>query len=212
MTETQSPAEDAVAAALGNRFPHAAEGLERYARILATTGIEWGLLGPREADRIWARHLANSLALVDLLPQGVDVADVGSGAGLPGIPLAVARPDLRLTLLEPLLRRATFLTQTVEELGLGERVQVERVRAEDFQQTFDVVTCRAVASLDKLLRWTTPLFLPHGRLIALKGSSAADEVGAAQRLLERHGLQAQVRTVRAAAGTTPTYAIAVQTA
>ena len=116
---------------LRQRFPDGADMLDAYAGILHTRGIEWGLLGPRETDKIWSRHISNSLALVDVLGEGLDIADIGSGAGLPGIPLAICRPDLRFTLLEPLLRRYNFLNLAVEELGLGDRVRVERLRAED---------------------------------------------------------------------------------
>lgn len=150
-------------------FPDAAGTAERYAAILATRGVEWGLIGPREVDRIWDRHVVNSLAVAAAIPDGATVVDVGSGAGLPGIPLALARPDLRVTLLEPLLRRATFLTEVVDELGLGERVDVVRARAEDHDATYGVVTCRAVARLPKLLGWTAPLIGRRGRLVALKG-------------------------------------------
>ena len=190
-------------------YPEGAEALRGYVDILATRGIEWGLLGPREGDKLWSRHVANSLALVDAVPSGVRVADVGSGAGLPGIPLAVARPDLDVTLIEPLLRRANFLTLAVEELGLQQRVRVLRARAEETKERFDVVTCRAVAPLDKLLRWTIPLFSPHGMLVALKGDSAEDEIRAAGKVLKAAGLTASVMELGAARGVEPTRAIKV---
>ncbi|MGV8847447.1 16S rRNA (guanine(527)-N(7))-methyltransferase RsmG [Tessaracoccus sp.] len=184
-------------AALHARFPAAAEQLDRYVAILRSKGIEWGLLGPREGGKLWSRHVSNSLALVDVLGKGVDVADVGSGAGLPGIPVAIVRPDVFVTLLDPLLRRVTFQTETLEELGLR-NVRVERLRAEDCDEQFDVVTCRAVAPLDKLLRWTTPLFYPSGELLALKGSSAEREISEAGNLLSRSKLRAEILEVRAA--------------
>ena len=193
----QGVAEEAARAALAKRFPEQFRDLEAYAEILRTRGIEWGLLGPREAGKVWSRHISNSLALVDVLGRGTDVADVGSGAGLPGIPLALCREDLRVTLLEPLLRRHNFLTQAVEELGLDERVRVERLRAEDCDETFDVVTCRAVAPLEKLLKWTTPMFFPGGELLALKGAGAEEEIEAARKRLDKCGLTAQVLHVRA---------------
>lgn len=170
---------------------------DQYAQILATKGIEWGLIGPREGDRIWDRHVINSVALSDLIPEGSTVIDVGSGAGLPGIPLAILRPDLEFTLLEPLLRRYNFLQETVDDLGLGDRVVVRRGRAEDCDEVFDVVTCRAVANLEKLLGWCTPLFFPRGRLVALKGDSVHQEVEDARRKLEGSHLIAEVLQVRA---------------
>lgn len=182
---------------------------ERYEQILATKGIEWGLMGPRETDRLWDRHILNAVALSDLIPMGATVGDVGSGAGLPGIPLAIKRPDLEMTLIEPLLRRYNFLRETIDELGLGDQVRVERLRAEDCDEVFDIVTCRAVAPLPKLLKWCTPLFFPDGQLVALKGSSAAAEVEEAQRQLAASRMHAEVRQIRAHADTEPTQAIVV---
>jgi 16S rRNA (guanine527-N7)-methyltransferase len=172
----------------GAHFP----SLNRYVDILRSTGVEWGLLGPREADRLWDRHILNCAALNDLIAADRMVVDVGSGAGLPGIPLALLRPDLRLMLIEPLLRRSTFLTQTVEELNIGPRVQVIRSRAEDHHQTYDVVVARALAPLDRLIGWCNPLRSRHGTILALKGSSATDEVAAAKRQLQAARLDAEV--------------------
>ncbi|WP_432559381.1 16S rRNA (guanine(527)-N(7))-methyltransferase RsmG [Granulicoccus sp. GXG6511] len=177
----------------GERFDLA----EEYRNVLATQGIEWGLIGPREVDRLWERHLLNSVALADLVPEGSEVIDVGSGAGLPGIPLAILRPDLGMTLLEPLLRRYNFLTQAVDNLGISDRVGVERGRAEDYDGAYDVVTCRAVAPLAKLLPWVIGLLGPRGAVLALKGSSAADEVRGVAGYLSKNRLQAQVLDVRA---------------
>lgn len=185
-------------------FGDAAGTAERYAAILATRGVEWGLIGPREAERIWDRHVVNSLAVAAATPQGATVVDVGSGAGLPGLPLALARPDLRVTLLEPLLRRATFLTEVVVELSLGDRVDVVRTRAEDHDATYDVVTCRAVARLPKLLGWTAPLIGRRGRLVALKGASASDELAEAAKELKRHRLTATIESVTPYPGAEPT--------
>lgn len=207
-----SESEGQARSALEGQFPSSAEALKRYVDILSTRGIEWGLLGPREGDRLWSRHVANSLALADALPLGVAVADVGSGAGLPGIPVAIVRPDLRLTLIEPLLRRATFLSLAVEELGLQDRVTVVRGRAEETKERFDIVTCRAVAALEKLLKWTTPLFLPDGALVALKGESAEEEIQKAGKLLGSLRLEAKVLELRAAPGVEPTRAIRVAAA
>lgn len=201
--------EEAARSAIHSRFPDGAPVLDAYVRILGTKGIEWGLLGPREGDKLWSRHVSNSLALVDVLAHGSDVADVGSGAGLPGIPLAIARPDLQVTLIEPLLRRATFLNETVAELGLGDRVRVERLRAEDCDDVFDAVVCRAVAPLDKLLRWTTPLFLPDGVLLALKGLTAEKEVAEAGSWMRHAKLAAEILEIRTAADVEGTRAIRV---
>jgi 16S rRNA (guanine527-N7)-methyltransferase len=151
---------------------------ERYAGMLATVGVERGLMGPREAPRMWDRHLLNCAALTELIPSGLYVVDVGSGAGLPGIVLAVARPDLRVSLVESLARRTTFLTEAIENLGL-DRVEVVRGRAEDtvdVVQPADVVTARAVAPLDRLAAWCLPLARPGGTMLAIKGSSAAAEI------------------------------------
>jgi 16S rRNA (guanine527-N7)-methyltransferase len=177
----------------GVHFP----SLSRYVDILRSTGVEWGLLGPHEADRLWDRHILNCAALNELIAADRTVADVGSGAGLPGVPLALLRPDLQLTLLEPLLRRSTFLTQTVEELGIEARVQVIRSRAEDHHQTYDVVVARALAPLDRLIGWCNPLRSPSGIILALKGSSAANEILAADTELRATHLNAEVVKARA---------------
>ncbi|AQX15874.1 16S rRNA (guanine(527)-N(7))-methyltransferase [Tessaracoccus lapidicaptus] len=201
----------AAASALENAYPQSAERLKRYVDILASRGISWGLMGPREGERLWQRHVGNSLALDDAVPQGSDVADVGSGAGLPGLPLAIVRPDLRVTLIEPLLRRANFLQEAVDELGLGDRVTVVRARAEDVRERYDVVVCRAVAPLEKLLKWTLPLFGDGGQLLALKGESAEEEIRAAGKPLSVSGARAEVLELRVAAGVEGTRAIRVTT-
>jgi len=176
-----------VEARLRARYPDAGDLLGRYADLLATDGVVRGLIGPREVTRLWSRHLANCAVLEELVPHGVVVADVGSGAGLPGLPLALVRPDLRVVLVEPLLRRATFLGEAVAALGLDDRVEVVRGRAEEQALSVDVVTARAVAPLDKLAGWTLPLARVGGTLLALKGEGAADEVAASARALERLG-------------------------
>jgi 16S rRNA (guanine527-N7)-methyltransferase len=162
----------------------------RYAEILAGAGVERGLIGPREASRLWERHLLNSVALAELLEPGARIADIGSGAGLPGIPLALARPDLRVTLIEPLLRRTDFLREVVADLGVD--MTVVRGRAEEQivrRQVgeMDAVVSRAVASLDKLTRWSMPLLRPGGRMLALKGQRAGDEVDEHRRGMESLG-------------------------
>jgi 16S rRNA (guanine527-N7)-methyltransferase len=166
------------------------EPARRYAAILAGAGIERGLIGPRELDRLWDRHLLNCAAIAELFEPGERVADIGSGAGLPGIPLALTRPDLHITLIEPLLRRADFLDEAVSELGLA--VEVVRGRAEDKAVVervgeFDAVTSRAVASLDKLARWSMPLLREGGRMLAMKGERAEEEVIEHRRVLDSLG-------------------------
>ncbi|OBG86003.1 16S rRNA (guanine(527)-N(7))-methyltransferase [Mycobacterium sp. E802] len=179
-------APEAAAEVFGDRL----ETAERYAAILAGAGVEWGLIGPREVDRLWDRHILNSSALGELLAPGEHIADIGSGAGLPGIPLALARPDVHVTLIEPLLRRSDFLRETIAELGLG--VAVVRGRAEDamVRETvgeLDAVTSRAVASLDKLTRWSMPLLRVEGRMLALKGERAEAEIDEHRRVMASLG-------------------------
>lgn len=182
-----------------------------YAAILADRGVEWGLIGPREVDRIWARHVLNSVALSSVIALGASVIDVGSGAGLPGIPLALARPDLRVTLLEPLERRDEFLRVTVAELGLEEQIECRRGRAESVRrETWDVVTCRAVAPLGRLVSWCGPLVRPGGELLALKGESAADEVTKNAKELKKARLTAEVLVVRAHPDCEPTRVVRVK--
>lgn len=190
-------------------FGTATESISRYVDILASRGIEWGLLGPREAERLWDRHVLNSVAISGLIPEGAAVVDVGSGAGLPGIPLAILRPDLKVTLLEPLLRRVDFLDLAIDELGLAERVRVVRARAEDHRGRYDVVTCRAVAPLPRLVGWCLPLLAPGGRLVALKGSGAADEVAQAAPELGRARLEARVEELTIPGAAESTWAIVV---
>jgi 16S rRNA (guanine527-N7)-methyltransferase len=151
---------------------------ERYVELLAGPGVERGLIGPREADRLWERHMLNSAVLGELVPDGCRVLDVGSGAGLPGIPLALARPDLVIVLLDPMARRVAWLQEVVAELGLA--VSVYRGRAEDPRVRDelggkDVVTARAVAPLGRLASWSLPLVAPGGRLLAIKGATADEE-------------------------------------
>ena len=155
------------------------------------------MIGPYEADRLWDRHILNSVALAGLVPTGASMVDVGSGAGLPGIPLAVLRPDLRVTLLEPLLRRSVFLAEVVGRLGLTDRVEVVRARAEEHEGAYAVVVARAVAPLTRLVPWCAPLRRADGVILALKGQSAAHEVAAAHRQLAQAGLVSEVLTVRA---------------
>lgn len=158
----------------------------RYTELLATEGVVRGLIGPREAPRLWDRHVLNSAVVAEAIPDGSTVCDIGTGAGLPGLVVAIARPDLTVTLVEPLLRRTTFLDEVVAELGL-DRVTVVRGRAEDLHghDTFDVVTSRAVAPLERLLGWSMPLVSPTGAMVAMKGQSVRDEIASAQAFLTR---------------------------
>jgi 16S rRNA (guanine527-N7)-methyltransferase len=150
----------------------------RYAEILATRGIERGLVGPKEGDRIWDRHIANCIPVTTLLSKGASLLDIGSGAGLPGIVIALARPDLKVTLLEPLQRRIDFLEEVVGELGI--EVSVKRGRAESFKGGFNYVTARAVAPLPKLATVSWHLVMGGGSLLAMKGEGAAAELEAAR--------------------------------
>lgn len=182
----KASARDGAAAIFGERLGIA----QRYAEFLATAGVERGLLGPREVGRIWDRHILNSAAVAELLDPGEHIIDIGSGAGLPGIPLAIARPDLEVVLLEPLLRRSEFLTEVINELGLA--VEVVRGRAEELgvRNRFgerDAAVSRAVASLDKLTKWSLPLLRPTGRMLAIKGERASDEVQRFRRVMTASG-------------------------
>ena len=159
----------------------------RFVEHLASTGVERGLLGPRELPRLWTRHVLNCAVVAELLPAAADVADIGSGAGLPGIALSLARSDVRVTLVEPLERRVTWLQEVVEDLDLP--VRVVRARAEDVagEVQASVVTARAVAALPRLLEWSLPLVAPAGVLLAIKGRSAREELAAATPALRRFG-------------------------
>jgi len=157
-------------------FPGREEQIQRYAELLSSTGIERGLIGPKEGDRIWERHIANCIPITTIIPQGVRVADIGSGAGLPGIVIALARPDLKVSLIEPLQRRVDFLNEVVAELALD--VEVIRGRAERVKKQFEIVTARAVAPLEKLIQISWHMIPRGGSLMAIKGESAADEITA----------------------------------
>ena len=159
---------------LSNYFPERQREVERYAELLASWGIERGLIGPREADRIWDRHIANCVPVSTLIPEGVTVADIGSGAGLPGIVIALARPDLRVTLIEPLARRVDFLNEVIADLNIP--VTVIRGKAESVKSAFAIVTARAVKPLPVLLPMVWPLIASKGALLAIKGESAQAEI------------------------------------
>ena len=149
-----------------------------YADLLSDTGVEWGLIGPREVDRIWERHILNSVCLEPLLPLGCWVADLGSGAGLPGMPLAIARPDLHIDLVEPMGRRTKFLQLCLSVLGLEDSVRVIQLRAQDYRGGVPVLTCRALASVKELIEMTAHL-VPPGELLAIKGDKVDSELAAA---------------------------------
>jgi 16S rRNA (guanine527-N7)-methyltransferase len=159
-----------------------------FAQKLANDSDDLGLLGPRELDKLWSRHILNSAVVVETVKAGDHVADVGSGAGLPGIPMAIARPDAHFVLIEPMERRSNWMLEVIEELGLT-NVEVRRARAEEVTDLkFEIVTARAVAALDKLLRLCVPLLKPGGALIALKGSKAAEEIEAAKKIQKKLGI------------------------
>ena len=159
-----------------------------FAQKLANDSDDLGLLGPRELDKLWSRHILNSAVVAETVQPGDHVADVGSGAGLPGIPMAIAMPEAHFVLIEPMERRSNWMLEVIEELGLT-NAEVRRARAEEVTDLkFDIVTARAVAALDKLLRLCVPLLKPGGSLVALKGSKAADEIEAAKKLQKKLGI------------------------
>lgn len=166
-------------------YPEAADSLARFAAWLSGAGVERGFLGPREVDRIWDRHIGNCAVVEELIPANSKVFDIGSGAGLPGVVLAIVRPDISVGLIEPLMRRSEFLTEVITDLGITDRVTVMRGRAEELKgQTAQIVTARAVAPLGKLLTWALPLTAKNGQILAMKGSSAATEIVDAKEMLQ----------------------------
>nr|WP_084692102.1 16S rRNA (guanine(527)-N(7))-methyltransferase RsmG [Parafrankia elaeagni] len=205
------PVPSAAATVFGARLPLAV----RYSELLATAGVERGLIGPRETGRLWERHLLNCAVLAEAIPAAApdaagspghppEVVDVGSGAGLPGIPLALARPDLRVTLLEPMDRRCRFLGEVVAQLGLDEQVTVVRGRAPDFadlppRRVFDVSVARAVAPLAQLGAVLLPMTRPGGVMLALRGSRILEELQAARSDLDSQGWR-EVDVVTCGAG------------
>ena len=186
-----TPGVEAPDARMRELFGAALPGAERFARMLAEQGELRGLIGPRELPRLWTRHLANSAAVVDFLPRRGAVADVGSGAGFPGVVIALLRPDLEVTLIEPMERRIDWLTDVVAELDLANAV-VRRARAQEVRDRFDAVTARAVAGLPRLVRITAPRLRPGGRLLAHQGARARDEVDEARRAIKGAGLEPAV--------------------
>jgi 16S rRNA (guanine527-N7)-methyltransferase len=186
--ETVPEAPPEARAIFGERLPLA----ERYAARLAGDGVGHGLIGPREVPRLWPRHLVNCAVVTDLLPHAVRVLDVGTGAGLPGLAMAIRRADLAVVLLEPMARRVRFLDDVVSELGLGDQVSVVRGRAEDLarssQGAFPWIVARAIAPLGRLAHWCVPLLSPGGTVLAMKGAQARDEVAEHTEQLRAEGV------------------------
>lgn len=171
-------------------FGDAMPAATRFVELLAAVGIERGLIGPREVDRLWDRHLLNSAVVGERIPDGARVIDIGSGAGLPGVPLCLARPDLDVTLLEPMARRVAWLEEVVDALRLSATVVRGRAEEPGIKQRLagaDVVVARAVAPLDRLWGWTAPLLRQGGRLVALKGETAESEVARDGAAVKRAG-------------------------
>jgi 16S rRNA (guanine527-N7)-methyltransferase len=164
--------EQSVEGLVGRYFPERQEEIRTFAHFLMTAGIERGLIGPREGERIWERHIFNCLPVTQLLPEGASLFDIGSGAGLPGIVIALARPDLKVTLIEPLERRVEFLKEATEGLD----IEVIRGRAQDVKKSADYVTARAVAPLEKLKKMSWHMVKTNGALLAMKGEAAAAEM------------------------------------
>ena len=164
--------EQSVEGLVGHYFPERQEEIRAFAQFLTTAGIERGLIGPREGERIWERHIFNCLPVTQLLPQDASLFDIGSGAGLPGIVIALARPDLKVTLIEPLERRVEFLKEATEGLD----IEVIRGRAQDVKKSAEYVTARAVAPLEKLKKISWHMVKTGGALLAMKGESAAAEM------------------------------------
>ncbi|EFK55332.1 16S rRNA (guanine(527)-N(7))-methyltransferase RsmG [Corynebacterium genitalium ATCC 33030] len=183
---------DVAAEIFGDRLPLA----QAYHDSLATTAAQRGFIGPKEVPRLWDRHIFNCAVIGEAFKEGQRIADIGSGAGLPGIPLAIARPDLDITLIEPLLKRSTYLGEVVEELGL-DNVTVIRGRAEEQKKMlFDAVTSRAVAPLGKLASWSLPLVRPGGAMVAMKGASVSEELERdAKQIAKAGGVDADIFTV-----------------
>ena len=175
-------------AAAAEIFGAQMEQARGYFKALVRDGDLLGLLGPREMPKLWTRHILNSAVVAELVLDGKTVADVGSGAGLPGIPMALAQPNAHFTLIEPMERRSDWLKLMVEELGLA-NVTVKRARAEEVGDVYDIVTARAVSALPKLLKMCVPLTKHGGEVIALKGSKAGEEIDESKKLQKKLGIE-----------------------
>lgn len=196
----------------GDAYPR----VERFALMLADQGVLRGLIGPRELGRLWERHILNSAAVTPFLsdsessgsdgsPTGGTIVDVGSGAGLPGLVIAAMLPDRQVVLVEPMERRTTWLFEAAAECGI-DNVTVVRGRAEEVRDVVEasVVTARAVAPIDKLVKWCAPLLAPGGQMALLKGRSAPDELERAKYVLRKHGLVGTVESAPTLPGLEPT--------
>ena len=202
-----SPATDLAsldAASLEQFFGDSLDAVTAFANLLADQGELRGLIGPRELDRLWERHILNSAAVVPFLGEGT-IVDVGSGAGLPGLVIAAMLPEREVTLIEPMERRVAWLTEAAEAVGL-DNVRVLRGRAEEFAEgvVADNLTARAVASIDKLVKWCAPLLADDGHMALLKGRSAADEIERGKYVLRKAKLSAEVREAPTLPGLEPT--------
>jgi 16S rRNA (guanine527-N7)-methyltransferase len=178
------PAPPAAHAIFGSSLPLA----ERYAELLAGPAVQRGLLGPHEVGRLWDRHLLNCGAVAELVPHPCSLVDIGSGAGLPGMVLAILLPDVQVVLLEPMARRASFLEECVTLLGLR-NTKVCRSRAQEVagKLTADVATARAVAPMERLAGFALSLVRPGGLVLAIKGAGAEGELERARTALRRAG-------------------------
>jgi len=190
----------------GDAFPR----VNAFAELLADQGMLRGLIGPREVARLWDRHILNSAAVVPFLRDGT-IVDVGSGAGLPGLVVAAMVPERRVVLVEPMERRTTWLFEAAEHCGI-DNVTVVRGRAEEVREVVeaDVITARAVASIDKLVKWSAPLLGDGGEMALLKGRSAPDELERAKYVLRKFGLVGSVHQAPTIAGLEPTTVVRLE--
>lgn len=214
MTTVQEAEAREVPAVAAHVFGSGLDGACRYAELLVEHGVERGLIGPREVDRLWDRHLLNSAVISEQVPEGARVLDIGSGAGLPGIALALARPDLDVVLVDPMARRVHWLEEVVHILDLPVAVVRGRAETKDVRAALsgaDVVTARAVAPLGKLAEWCLPLLRPHGLLVAMKGESAAEELDRDRgKVAHSGGTNARIERCGAAVLEVPTTVIVVE--
>ena len=207
-----APAPEPIPSVAADVFGAALPQAERYALALAGPAIERGLIGPAEASRVWGRHLLNCAPLAGLIAADARVVDVGSGAGLPGLVVALLRPDLEVLLVDAQARRCTFLTEMVDELHLAPRVTVQQARAEELAGTIraDCVAVRALAPLVRLIPLCAPLLRPNGEILAIKGASAAAELAAAEDSVRAYDARAEIRAVALPDGSATTTVVRVE--